>query len=624
MKKAKRQRPAETERQAERTSGAVGTAAAPVRKREPKKSFVWWPWASIAGAVVLALLIYGPSFNGEFVLDDLYLPFANTQLQGLSFLGWVKDARPVLMLSFWLNHAMSGQEPYAYHVTNVLLHCVVAVLAGLIAMRLLQWTGASQELARTMEPGAAGHGDFLSSSGRRAGPVRASEQRPVDVRVGIFAGALFLVHPLQTESVAYVSSRSEVLSVLFYYAAYCVFLYRRTASITILRALAVLVLFGCALGSKQHTLTLPALMLLTDLYWPQGSVKANRLLYAIMVVIGAAGGLFILRTLLQANTAGFHIAGLTPLDYFYTQCRVVWTYVRLFVFPFGQNADPDVAISHSLLDGGAILGLLAWIAAAAAAWIYRKRWPLASFGVFVYLLLLAPTSSIIPIQDVLQERRLYLPFIGLALVVVDFLRRVEWRQRVTIEACVLIVMAALTYQRSALWGDPIQLWSDASAKSPNKFRPRFQLAHAYYVRGRLREAVDTYAIASKLGPPDYRLLVDYGLALDHSKQYSEALDKLRQATTLEADPEVWTLIGQVYGEQHKVDQAFEALDQAQRINPNFEMTYAIRGDVYESVGNLAGAAEEFQRTLQIDPYNEPVRKELVKVQRELERPQRQP
>ncbi len=595
MKKAKRPRPAEKERQAElgRAPGAAGTAAATARKREPKKKFVWWPWASILGAVALAFIIYGPSLHGEFVLDDLYLPFANTQLQGLSFLGWVKDARPVLMLSFWLNHAMSGQDPYAYHATNVLLHCVVAALAGLIAMRLLQWTGEN-------------------------------EQRPVDVRVGIFAGALFLVHPMQTESVAYVSSRSEVLSVLFYYAAYCVFLYRRTASITILRALAVLALFGCALGSKQHTLTLPALMLLTDLYWPQGSMKANRLLYAIMVVIGAAGGLFILRTLLQANTAGFHIAGLTPLDYFYTQCRVVWTYVRLFVFPFGQNADPDVAISHSLLDGGAILGLLAWIGMVAAAWIYRKRWPLASFGIFVYLLLLSPTSSIIPIQDVLQERRLYLPFIGLALVVVEFLRRVEWRQRVTIEACVLIVMVALTYQRSALWGDPIQLWGDASAKSPDKFRPRFQLAHAYYVRGRLREALDTYAIASKLGPPDYRLLVDYGLALDHSKQYSDALDKLRQATTLEADPEVWTLIGQVYGEQHKVDQAFEALDQAQRINPKFEMTYAIRGNVYESVGNLAGAAEEFQHTLQIDPYNDPVRKELAKVQRELERAQRQP
>lgn len=593
MKKAKRQRRADRELQRDRTSGAAGTAAAPARKREPKKKFVWWPWASIAGAVVLALLIYGPSFNGEFVLDDLYLPFANTQLQGLSFLGWVKDARPVLMLSFWLNHAMSGQDPYIYHVTNVLLHCVVAVLAGLIAMRLLEWTGTN-------------------------------EKRPVDVRVGIFAGALFLVHPMQTESVAYVSSRSEVLSVLFYYAAYCVFLYRRTESITILRALAVLVLFGCALGSKQHTLTLPALMLLTDLYWPQGSVRANRLLYVVMVVIGAAGGLFILRTLLQANTAGFHIAGLTPLDYFYTQCRVVWTYVRLFVFPFGQNADPDVAISHSILDGGAIVGLLAWIAVVATAWIYRKRWPLASFGVFVYLLLLAPTSSIIPIQDVLQERRLYLPFIGLALVAIEFLRRIELRRRATIEACVLIVMAVLTYQRSALWGDPIALWGDASAKSPNKFRPRFQLAHAYYVRGRLREAVDTYSVASKLGPPDYRLLVDYGLALDHNKQYTEALDKLRQATTLEADPEVWTLIGQVYGEQHKVDQAFDALDQAQRINPKFEMTYAIRGNVYESVGNLAGAAQEFERTLQIDPYNEPVRKELAKVQRELAGPQRQP
>ncbi len=582
MKKSKRLR------QAEKPPGAAEQS-----KPTNRKPFTWWPWAGALAALFLAFAIYGPALNGPFVLDDLYFPFGGPQLRGLSFVQWVSDPRPLLMASFWLNHQFSGEDPYLYHVTNVFLHFLVSVLVALIAIRLVEWAGVR---------GADAPGNSV---------LGVKHAKPT---LGIFAGALFLVHPMQTESVAYVASRSEVLSVLFYYGAYCVFLYRRTESISWPRALAVLALFGAALGTKQHTLTLPALLLLTDLYWPQGSFRANRLLYAVMGLIGAAGAVFILRTLSLANTAGFHVAGLTPLSYFFTQCRVVWTYVQLFVLPFGQNADPDVAISHSLLENGAIVGLLAWVAVVAAAWIYRQRFPLASFGVFVFLLLIAPTSSIIPIQDVLQERRLYLPFLGLALVCLEFLRRLEWKQRVMIEAPVLLVLLALTFQRSAIWGDPMALWKDAVAKSPKKVRPRFQLAQVYYERGAFADSAENYEMASRLAPPDYRLLVNYGLALDRGGHYPEALDKFQQASKLEADAEVWTLLGQVYGQQHRTDEALKALKRAQAIDPGFEQTYAIRGNVYESVGNLVSAAEEYQRALQLDPYREDLRKALERVQ----------
>jgi protein O-mannosyl-transferase len=581
MKKSKRLRHAE-----------AATAKPPAATAPPgaRTAFLWWPWVAALAGLVLVFEIYGPALNGPFVLDDLYLPFGNKQLQGLTFIQWASDPRPLLMISFWLNHYFSGDAPYAYHATNVFLHFLVAVVVALIAMRLVEWTGA-------------------------AVPGRDGEKK-VKKTLGIFAGALFLVHPMQVESVAYVASRSEVLSVLFYYAAYCVFLYRRTESITWPRALAVLALFAAAIGSKQHTLTLPLLLLITDLFWPQGSLRANRLLYGLMAALAVAGAVFVARPLLHADTAGLHVAGLRPFDYFLTQCRVVWTYVRLFVFPYGQNADPDVAISHGLFDGGAIFGLLAWVAVAGAAWFYRNRWPLASFGVFVYLLLLAPTSSFIPIQDVLQERRLYLPFLGLALVCLEFLRRFEWKQRLMIEAPVLLVLLALTYQRSQVWGSPLALWQDTVAKSPNKVRPRFQLAEVYYDQQKFPQAVENYEIAAKLGTPDYRLLVNYGLALDQTGRHDEALARLQQAAVLDFDPEVWTLIAQVYGEQHKVDQALQALNRAETINPAFEMTYAIRGNVYESIGALSQAMDEYQHALRIDPYNDAVREALARVQRE--------
>jgi Tfp pilus assembly protein PilF len=172
---------------------------------------------------------------------------------------------------------------------------------------------------------------------------------------------------------------------------------------------------------------------------------------------------------------------------------------------------------------------------------------------------------------------------------------------------------ALTYQRSAVWGSDMALWADTVAKSPKKMRPRFQLAQVYFDHGQFAEAADSYAIAANLAPPDYRLLVNYGLALDRGGHYDEALAKLRQAAALEYDPEVWTLIAQVYGQQHKTDEAFEALNRAQAIDAGFEMTYAIRGNVYESLGNMVSAAEQYRRALQIDPYNDAVHKALDRV-----------
>jgi len=485
-----------------------------------------------------------------------------------------------------MNYVGGGVDPYLYHVTNVVLHFFNAALVALIGARLLEWAGVD------------------------AGPARPSS--------GIFAGALFLIHPIQTESVAYVASRSEVLSVLFYYAAYCVFLYRRTEQITWVRALSIVVLFGAAASTKEHTLTLPLLLLLTDLYWAslsgeKAGVRANLRLYGFLVIAGTLGGISVMRVLRSADTAGFHVPGLTPTTYFLTQCRVVWMYLRLAVLPLGQNVDPDIAISKSFYDPAALLGLLGVVALLGAAWMFRKRWPLACFGVFVFFLLLAPTSSIVPIQDPMAERRVYLPFLGLTLVALEFLRRLRIRQRLVIEIPALLVLFLLAYQRNAVWASPMALWTDAVEKSPGKLRPRSQLAFAYYEQQNCQKAAENYEIASHLAVPDYPLLVNWAYSLDCAGHSDEAIQKLQEATRKESDPQAWALLGMVYGKQHKVTEAFSALDEAQKLNPSYVMTLAVRGNVYESIGDFANAIQQYQRAVALDPNNEPVRQSLARV-----------
>jgi tetratricopeptide (TPR) repeat protein len=171
----------------------------------------------------------------------------------------------------------------------------------------------------------------------------------------------------------------------------------------------------------------------------------------------------------------------------------------------------------------------------------------------------------------------------------------------------------LTYQRSQVWGDPLTLWQDTAEKSPAKVRPRFQLAFAYGEQRQFDKAAENYEIASRLAPPDYPLLVDWGKALEDSGRLDEALDKFQKATAVEYDPQAWVLIGEIRGKQHRVDEALTALEQAERINPSYWQTYAIRGNVYESAGNFPLAAQQYQRALDLDPSNAGVQQALARV-----------
>ena len=195
---------------------------------------------------------------------------------------------------------------------------------------------------------------------------------------------------------------------------------------------------------------------------------------------------------------------------------------------------------------------------------------------------------------------MYLPFLGLALVCLEFLRRLPWKQRAMIEAPVLLLLMWGTYQRSGVWADALALWQDTAAKSPHKVRPRFQLAYALYERNLCAPAAENYEAASRLGPPDYPLLVDWALALDCAGRPEDALERLRLAADLEpGNAQAFALMGMVYGKQRRDQEALEALDQAQHRNPNFVMIYMYRGNVLRNQGKLEDAAGQYRHVIEL-------------------------
>jgi protein O-mannosyl-transferase len=552
-----------------------------------------WAWAGLAiGAFVITLIAYGPALSGAFLFDDLYLPFFSDQLTAAPLLGWIMGTRPLLMLTYWANYRMSGLEPFSYHLVNVLLHFVNSVLVFVIVRKLLRWK---------------------------------ESQPPQRELVAAFAALVYLLHPIQTEAVSYVASRSETLSVLFCYGAFALFLGRKSESISWRGAFAVILLFGMAVLTKEHTAALAALLLLTDVYWRRGpmweGVRRNWRLYAPLTAAAALGGLFIYRVLRDAETAGFGMANLGGREYLFTQFRAIWQYLRMVVLPYGQNIDHPFAISRSLLDHGSIFGLLALLGVIAMAFYFRDRFPLAFYGLLAFLLLLAPTSSIVPIADPFAERRLYLPMIGLLLIAADFLThwRIPLPRMAGAFAAVLLALIALTHHRNQVWGDSIALWEDSVEKAPENYRARFNLAFTYYQTGRCQEAVAEYERASLLKTPDEKLYVDWALAHECLNQDDIALERLEQAAQLMESAHIYSQIGMLYGKQGRHTESRVALERALELDPSFDMTYVYLGHLHQEANELAAASERYRQALSLNPQNGDARRNLFAVETRLRR-----
>jgi tetratricopeptide (TPR) repeat protein len=559
----------------------------------PGSPVKWWMWAvGLLAAFFVAFEVYGPALNGEFLFDDVYLPFLGPEMQTAPLRLWL-GVRPVLMLSYWLNYQWSGLTPYPYHAVGVVLHVLNAVLAWSIVRRLL---------------GVAG------------------EQGGLREVLALFAGGLFLLHPVQTESVAYVASRSETLSVLFFLGAYAVFLYRPAPVISWGRALLVLLLFAIACSVKEHTTVLPGLLLLTDYYFTTPfrleGARRNLKLYGPVLVLGLVGVAAVWRVLSTANSAGFRLSEFTWYQYLFTQFRVILTYLRLYVLPVGLNGDYDFPASRTIFDQGAVVAMVVLLALLWFAWRFRTRFPLASFGFIGFLLLLAPTSSVVPIQDVIVERRLYLPFVCLLLITVDFLRR--WRPSAPMMAAVLSIVLAVagtaTYFRSQVWSSALAFWEDTVKKSPNNSRARFQLAFAQWHAGNCGGAVKNYEAAAGLTQVDERLLVDWALALDCLNRVDDAVAKLREAARLAPSAHVYAQIGMVYGKHNRGDEALAALAEAEKLNPGFDMTYVYRGNVFATRGDLTSAVGQYRRALALNPNNETAQQAVALAERQLAQP----
>jgi protein O-mannosyl-transferase len=541
-------------------------------------------WLVLAATVVGAAL-YSPALHGRFVFDDDTLPF-RTGIHDASLGAWLTGVRPFLMFSYWVNYRISGEDPYGYHVLNLLIHAINTSLVFMVLLRLLSLAG------------------WCRSKGYAA---------------AVLGATVFLIHPLATESVSYIAGRSEALAALFMLLAYVVFLGGNSEPLSWRRSILVLMLFGVAVATKEHAVALAGVLLLTDLSWPRPfsieGVRRNHRLYLLMTPSIVFAGAWVARVLKGAESAGFSFKEFTWYQYAFTQARAMFAYIRLAVFPLGQSVDHDFPVSRTVTDYGAIFCMALLVALVLTAILFRVRYPLACFGLLLFLILLAPTSSVIPIADPLVERRMYLPMVGLILIACQWASRMQWSTGlVSLVVVMLMTFGGLCYQRNRLWGKPEQVWASAAQESTSKGRPYLGLAESLIAGNHCADAIPYLERGEQLMPRDFAIQLAWGKVLECQGKREDALKRLERAADILPNSMVYQLIGLLCSEMGRTERAGTALHKAEQLGPGSSTAHSAMGLWYESVGNAGEAEREYRAALALYPYSTEAQAGLARIQ----------
>ena len=424
--------------------------------------------------VILALLVsiaYAGSLYAPFVFDDLTSIQHNRAVRSFSFNAkGLLNTRSLLYPTYAFNEWLGGENVFGYHVVNLLLHIVNGLLVFGIAWRTYE------RLRPSPYPLPGGEG-----------------------RYALLAAAFFLVHPVQTEAVTYITERSELLSKLVYLCGLLFFVALPERKIGFFASIPVLLCLVLGVGFKETAVTLPASIVLYDYIFISKAKFRNMLprwrFYLGLTALIAAGTYAVFDILRQPLLMVGNPGTLRRWYFFITELRVIARYLRLIVFPAGQNLDYDFPPALSITEPGVLLSGLLIIGLLIIAWRWRQQKPVYAFSIFWFFITMAPLSSIVPIPDVIAEHRLYLAMAGVALsfpLLLDTFGNLHERLRPytsRLQWAAIGVLLILTVARNYVWADEFRLFSDVVAKSPHKLRGYENLIFAYMKRGQEQEAV---------------------------------------------------------------------------------------------------------------------------------------
>jgi Flp pilus assembly protein TadD len=546
-------------------------------------------WLYPALLVVAAAAAYANALSGPFVFDDVGAIVENPHVRRLWPLSEALSAppqatvagRPLVSLSLALNYAVGGLDVRGYHLTNLAIH----VLCGLLLYGVV---------GRTLE----------TSTGRRARGLAAA------------CAVIWLVHPLCTETINYVVQRTESIMSLFYLATlYAAVRASATDRPSGWNAAAIM---ACAAGmaSKESMVTAPVAVLLHDAAYQPGSLSdIVRRRWPLYAGLAATWGLLasIMLSGPRSKTVGLSL-GVGALEYAENQAVLVVEYLKTALWPHPLVFDYGYA--RPLPDGTATpFVVLVLVLLAMAIFAFGRR-PVVGYPAIWVFLILAPTSSFVPIvSEVGAERRMYLPLAGLVVLLVTAGERIvdRWSHRVRrpralrggAVVAVALVVAALawtTHRRNADFRSAETLWRTAVAARPLNPRAHNNLGRSIHRDGRVLEAIRHYERSLELDPRYSQAHFNLGVAHGDLGRSDEAIRSYRRA--LESNPELARAhhnLGTELANGGRLQEAIPRFEEAVHLAPEWAGARYHLGRALRLAGRTAEALDQLRRAVELDP-----------------------
>jgi protein O-mannosyl-transferase len=497
-----------------------------------------------AGLALLAILLYANTLGHELVFDDVTLIVQDPLVSNLNWWGivWESGYRPVRTLTYALNYLIVGEEPFLYHLTNVVLHAA----NGLLILALF-WRLTGSRLI-------AGAGAFI-----------------------------FIVHPVQTAAVAYVSGRKDLLAAFFMLLALILYLrFREEEGRRHLRASLAVLCFLLAVLSKEVAIVFPGLLLLVDAFceWRKSNsedrgpslpgaltraIRAFPALYLTLVALAAAALYYAVFVLQASRMEGFW--GGTVLTNLGTSFKLFFHYVKLLFVPHPLLADylgEAFPISTGLSEPATLACLLFLVFFLVLSVLLFPRLPLVSVGMLWFAVTIAPVLQLLPFHELAADHFLYVPMIGASLAGGTLFARVSGRRASWVALLVVgCVFSSMTIVRNRDWKDRLTLWEATYRKAPGSYRANVNLGQTYFESGRTGDGIRLTRRSVELAPnralPYSNLGAMYytvaredraaGRVIKAEELLGQARENFHRALDLEGDnPFTYSNLGNTYKE----------------------------------------------------------------------------
>lgn len=547
--------------------------------------------ATLAGMLILGILIYSNSFDCSFHFDDGPNITGQPLIRNFwDFQSWwnIQSTRQLAFGSFALTYQLFGYEVWGWHLFNLLIHLATALAVWRLTALLFR-TPALRNL-----------------------PIAA--QAP---SLALAAGLLFVAHPLATQSVTYIVQRIAAQAAMFYLLSLGLYVQARLTDTR--KPTAWLLYLGagfagvCAMLTKENAYTLPLAILLVEIYFFQ-SENIGRLLSDKRFLIAAAVLVLIFMRFVAKNFEQFNYTlnldtggKINSNNYLLTQFTVIWKYIRLLFIPLGQNLDHQIAVSESFFQPRTFVAFLGLVALGSWALFLFKRNRLVSFGILWFFLTLSVESSFLPIADVIFEHRTYLPSFGFFVAVcAGILYPVYQKYDRTALALLLGLVASysvLTFVRNRVWKTDETLWSDAIAKAPS-VRAYNNRGDYYYQKKEYEKAAADFNAALKLNPDYARAYRNLAKVERESGRPAAAVESLSRAITLSPKAaDVYVSRGDLYYKAGLYDKALADADKALSLEKDYFKAHLNRSAALNALGRYAESLAASDRALALEPKN---------------------